>query len=283
MSQYMFNGLLLNPAYAGTHEYFSVSGLHRSQWVQFEESPTSQVFSIDGPVANDKLGVGLLITNDQLGVISQFDVSGNFSYKLNLGAGKLSFGLRAGISSYSANLNDLTYWDQDDPLYAQGNISGELVTKFGFGAYYYTDKFFAGLSVPTIYSLDDNIISENSEVSDYFTQHYYLNSGYVFETSSILAIKPSVLVKFEPAAPVQVDLNCNFMFFQKFWLGAGYRSGDALVGMVEYNVTPQLRAGYAYDYTLSDIADYSSGSHEIMIAYDFGKKVDAKTRSPRYF
>jgi type IX secretion system PorP/SprF family membrane protein len=90
-------------------------------------------------------------------------------------------------------------------------------------------------------------------------------------------------VKYEPAAPVEVDINCNLLFFEKFWLGAGYRTGDALIGMVEYNVTPQLRAGYAYDFTLTDIADYSSGSHEIMIAYDFGKNVEVKTRSPRYF
>lgn len=283
MSQYMFNGLLLNPAYAGTHDYFSVSGLHRSQWVNFEESPVSQVFSLEGPIAGDKLGVGLLISNDQLGVTSALDVSANFSYKLNLGAGKLSLGLRAGLSNYTANLNDLVVWDTDDPLYAQGDISGELVTKFGFGAYYYTDKFFAGLSVPTIASLDDNIIDDASDADNYFTQHYYLHSGYVIEASSVLAIKPSILVKYEPAAPVEVDINCNLLFFEKFWLGAGYRTGDALIGMVEYNVTPQLRAGYAYDFTLTDIADYSSGSHEIMIAYDFGKNVGVKTRSPRYF
>lgn len=279
----MFNGLLLNPAYAGTHEYFSASALHRSQWVKFDDSPVSQVFSIDGPIAKNKLGVGLLVTNDKLGVTSALDVSGNLSYKLDLGVGHLSFGLKAGISSYSANLNDIVVWDNDDPLYAQGNISNEMVTKFGFGMYYYAEKFYAGLSVPTIYSMDKSIISDNSEESNFFTQHYYLNTGYVIETSSIFAIKPSILVKYEPSAPVEVDLNCNFLFFQKFWLGAGYRTGDAIVGMLEYNITPQLRAGYAYDYTLTDIADYSSGSHEIMIAFDFGKNVQIKTRSPRYF
>lgn len=283
VSQYMFNGLMLNPAYAGTHDYFSVSALHRSQWVQFDDSPVSQVFSIDGPVAGDKLGVGLLVTNNKLGVTSQLDVSANVSYKLDLGPGKLSFGLRAGLSNYTANLNDLVYWDTDDPLYAQGNISGELVTKFGFGAYYYTDRFYAGLSVPTIYSLDDNILADGTQVDNYFTQHYYLNTGVVIEANSILDVKPSLLMKLEPNAPLQVDVNCNLLFFDKFWLGAGYRSGDAVIGMVEYNITSQLRAGYAYDFTTTDIADYSSGSHEIMIAYDFGKNVEVKTRSPRYF
>lgn len=283
VSQYMFNGLLLNPAYAGTHDYFSASVLHRSQWVQLDNAPVSQVFAIDGPVANDRLGVGLIVSNDQLGIVSQLDVSANVSAKFRLGAGDLSFGLRGGISSYSAALSDVEVWDVDDPLYSQNNISGEMVTKFGFGAYYRTRKFFAGVSVPVIYSLDDNILGELSTVDDYFKQHYYAHVGGVIEATPSLAIKPSVLVKYLPAAPVEVDLNCNLLFYNRFWIGAGYRTGDALIGMLEYNITPQFRVGYAYDYTLTDIQDYSSGSHEIMLGFDFGRDVDIKTRSPRYF
>jgi len=283
VSQYMFNGLMLNPAYAGTHPYFSASALHRSQWVQFEKAPVSQVFSIDGPVANDKLGIGLLVHNDKLGVTSQLDVSANISYKLDLGSGKLSFGLRAGFSNYSAKLSDVIVWQAGDQVYERNDISGEFIPKFGFGMYYYTEKFYAGVSVPNIYSLDDNILIEESQDEGYFDQHYYFNTGLVIEPSSTFAIKPSILVKYVPSAPVEVDLNCNFMFFRKFWIGAGYRTGDALIGMLEYNITPQLRAGYAYDFTLTDIADYSNGSHEVMVAFDFGKRVDIKTRSPRYF
>lgn len=283
VSQYMFNGLLINPAYTGTHDYFSASALHRSQWVQFEKSPVTQVFSIDGPVANDKLGVGLLISNDKLGVTSELDVSANFSYKLDLGVGKLSFGIKAGFSSYSAKLSDVVVWESGDQVFERNDISGEMVSKFGFGLYYYTEKFYAGLSVPNIYSMDDNLLLEESQADGYFDQHYYFNTGYVFEPSSVFAVKPSILVKYQEAAPVEVDINCNLLFFQKFWVGAGYRTGDAFIGMLEYNITPQLRAGYAYDFTTTDIADYSNGSHEIMVAYDFGKNVGIKTRSPRYF
>jgi type IX secretion system PorP/SprF family membrane protein len=283
VSQYMFNGLMLNPAYAGTHAYFSANALHRSQWVQFEKAPVSQVFSIDGPISNDKLGIGLLVHNDKLGVTSQLDASANISYKLLLGSGKLSFGLRAGFSNYSAKLSEVVVWQSGDQVFERNDISGEFVPKFGFGMYYYTDSFYAGLSVPNIYSLDDNILIEESQDEGYFEQHYYLNAGVVIESNTTLTIKPSILVKYVPSAPVEVDLNCNFMFFRKFWLGAGYRTGDALIGMLEYNITPQLSAGYAYDFTLTDIAEYSNGSHEVMVAYDFGKRIEIKTRSPRYF
>ena len=283
VSQYMFNGLLLNPAYAGTHDYFSASLLHRSQLVNLDNAPTTQVFAIDGPVAKDKLGLGLIVSNDQLGIISQLDVAANLSVKFQLGKGNLSFGLKGGISSYSADLSSVEIWDVQDQVYNQNNIQGELVTKFGFGAYYYMDNFFAGISVPVIYSLDDEILPELTNQNNYFTQHYYANVGGIIEAGPSLAFKPSILVKYLPNAPVEVDLNCNALFFNRLWLGLGYRTQDALIGMVEYNITPQLRAGYAYDYTLTDIQTYSSGSHEIMIGYDFGKNVSIKTRSPRYF
>lgn len=283
VSQYMFNGLLLNPAYAGSHDYFNASLLHRSQWVQFDKAPVTQVFAIDGPVANNRLGVGFLVTNDQIGITSQLDIAANLAYRLPLGQGNLAFGLKAGVASYSADFNEVVVWDEGDDVYVQSNINGEFVPKFGFGVYYNTDQWFAGLSVPVIYSLDDQLLLPESIEDAYFQQHYYLNGGMVFEVNPALAIKPSTLIKYTPNAPVEVDLNCNVLMFQRLWLGLGYRTGDAFVGMVEYNITPQLRAGYAYDFTTTEIKDYSSGSHEIMLGFDFGKNVLLKTRSPRYF
>lgn len=283
VSQYMFNGLLLNPAYAGSHDYFSTSILHRSQWTAFDGAPSNQVFSLDGPVANNKLGIGLIVTNDTHGIIQQLNVALNGAYRLPLGNGHLALGLKVGFGSYSANLSDAIIWDEADEVYSFSNINGEFVTQIGFGAYYHTDKWFAGFSIPTFESLDDNILQDASILERYFTRHFYGNAGYVFEPSANLAIKPSVLVKYEASAPVEVDINCNFLLSQKLWLGAGYRTGDALIGMIEYNLTPQFRAGYAYDYTLSEIANYSSGSHEIMLGFDFGRDVQIKTRSPRYF
>ena len=283
VSQYMFNGLLLNPAYAGSHPYFSTSLLHRSQWVNFDQAPTTQVFGIDGPVLNDKLGVGFHVTNDRLGIISQLEFGGDLAWRTPLGAGNLALGVRANVASYSARLSDVTIWDENDQVYTANDIQGQLVTKFGFGAYYNTDRWYVGVSVPVIYSLDDKIIFDVNINPNYFTQHYYLNGGAVFDVGYNVAIKPSALVKFTPAAPVEVDLNCNFLLYKRLWLGAGWRSGDAIIGMIEYNITPQLRAGYAYDFTLTAIRQYSTGSHEIMLGFDFGKNVDIKKRSPRYF
>jgi type IX secretion system PorP/SprF family membrane protein len=283
VSQYMFNGLLLNPAYAGSHDYFSASLLHRSQWVKFDKAPVTQVFAIDGPIANNRLGLGFLVSNDQIGITSQLDVSANLAYRLPLGPGNLSFGIKAGVASYSANFDEIIVWDEGDEVYVQNNISGEFVPKFGFGVYYNTDNWFAGISVPVIYSLDDQLLLPASIEDAYFQQHYYLNGGVVFEVNPALAIKPSVLIKYVPNAPMELDLNCNVLLYQRLWLGLGYRTGDAFVGMLEYNITPQLRAGYAYDFTTTEIKNYSSGSHEIMLGFDFGKNVQLKTRSPRYF
>ncbi|MDZ4751581.1 MAG: type IX secretion system membrane protein PorP/SprF [Flavobacteriales bacterium] len=282
ISQYMFNGLVLNPAYAGTHPYWSTSVLHRSQWVNFDKAPVTQTLCIDGPIAKRKLGLGFTLSNDKIGITRQMEAGANLSYKLFLGSGNLSFGLRASVASYNADLTDAKIWDAGDPVY-QNNIQGEMIPKVGFGAYYYTTKWYAGFSVPVVYAADQNIIPDNSDLNRYFTNHMYLHAGYVFEPSLTLAVKPSVLVKYEAGAPVEVDINCNLMFFQKYWLGVGYRTGDALVAMAEWNITPQFRLGYAYDYTLTDIADYSSGSHEVMLGFDFGKDVSLKTRSPRYF
>ncbi|MFZ6051724.1 PorP/SprF family type IX secretion system membrane protein [Halocola ammonii] len=283
VSQYMFNGLFLNPAYAGSHEYFSASALHRSQWVNFDGAPSTQLVSIDGPLADNKLGVGLIVSNDRIGITNQFEASANFAYHLETGAGKLSFGLRAGLSMYSADFNEIQNWDENDPVYQNGNIENQAIPKFGAGIYYYTDKFYAGVSVPTIIAADDNLIPEGSSQSSFFEEHFFLNAGYVFETSGPIAIKPSFLAKYQQAAPMEFDINCNFYYNNFIGLGVGYRTGDAVVGMLDINITNQFRVGYAYDYTLSDINDFANGSHEIMLGFDFGKNVDIKTRSPRYF
>ena len=172
ISQYMFNGLVLNPAYAGTHPYWSTSVLHRSQWVGFDRAPVTQTLCIDGPIAKRKLGLGFTLTNDKIGLTKQMEAGANLAYKLFLGSGNLSFGLRASVASYSADLTDAKIWDVEDPVYAN-NIQGELIPKVGFGAYYYTSKWYAGLSIPVIYAADDKIIPQNSDLNRYFTNHMY--------------------------------------------------------------------------------------------------------------
>jgi type IX secretion system PorP/SprF family membrane protein len=282
MSQYMFNGLILNPAYAGSHSYWGVTALHRSQWVKFDKAPSTQTLGIDGPIAGGKLGLGFNVSNDKLGITNQLDFGANLAGRVSLGSGWLSAGIRLGATSYSAKLTDAVIWDAQDPVYAN-NLNGKLVPKIGLGLYYYTRNWFVGLSTPTILAKDDAVSFESSGWNSFYKTHLYLNGGYVFEVSPDLALKPTVLLKFQGAAPVEMDLNMNVFFMRKFWLGAGYRTGDAMVILGEWNITNQLRLGYAFDYTLTAIKNYSNGSHEIMLGYDFGKNVDIKARSPRYF
>jgi type IX secretion system PorP/SprF family membrane protein len=282
ISQYMFNGLVLNPAYAGSHSYWSATALHRSQWVKFDKAPSTQTAAIDGRIAGGKLGLGFNLSNDAIGVTNQFDLGVNLSSRVSLGAGFLSAGIRLGASRYSANLTDLDVYQDGDPVYAN-NINGEIAPRLGAGLYYYQRTWFVGISVPSILAMDEKIANYSEGMNSFYRAHAYLNAGVVIESSPDLAFKPSILVKMQGNAPVEVDLNLNILMLRKFWIGAGYRTGDALIAMLEWNITNQLRIGYAFDYTLSDLQRYSNNSHEVMLGYDFGKDVNIKARSPRYF
>jgi type IX secretion system PorP/SprF family membrane protein len=274
VSQYMFNGLFLNPAYAGSHDFANATVLHRNQWVNFDGAPKSNLLAFDAPIANNTMGLGLLVINDNIGLMPSTDILANYSYHIKTSSkGKLSLGLRAGISNETFNRDGLLNVDINDPLY-QGNQSF-WVPKFGFGAYYYTDKFFAGLSIPTLAAFGGDNLRE-------YTRHYFLNAGYVFNISNNIMFKPSTLIKYEASAPLQADINANFLFMNRVWLGASYRTGDAVVGILELQITPNFRLGYAYDATTTPIRNYSGGSHEIMLAYDFGRTI-TKVRNPRLF
>jgi len=283
VSQYMFNQLFLNPAYAGSHPYMSGSLLHRSQWLQVEGAPRTSMMALDAPLLNGKMGAGLSVVHDQIGVSRDLDIAGHYAYHLRLGPeSKLALGLRAGVSVYSARLSQLTYWDASDQVF-QGDITNKPVGKFGFGVYWYDLYSYVGLSVPTIHATDKGLVQNiNGAVTNYFTQHYYLHAGHVFNLNESFDLKPSTMVRFTPAAPVEADINCNVLYRSRIWLGLGYRTGDALVGMLEYQVNPMLRIGYAYDMSTSRLRTYTSGSHEVMLGLDFGKE-PIRIRSPRYF
>ncbi len=283
VSQYMFNQLFLNPAYAGSHPYMSGSLLHRSQWLKVEGAPRTSMMAFDAPLLNGKMGAGLSVVHDQIGVSRDLDIAGHYAYHLRLGPeSKLALGLRAGVSVYSAQLSQLTYWDADDQVF-QTDITNKPVGKFGFGLYWYDLRSYVGLSVPTIHATDKGLVSQiNGSVTNYFTQHYYLHAGHVLNINESFDLKPSTMVKYTAAAPIEVDLNCNVLYRSKVWLGLGYRTGDAFVGMLEYQVNPMFRIGYAYDMPTSRIRTYTSGSHELMLGLDFGKE-PIRIRSPRYF
>ncbi len=284
-SQYMFNGLFLNPAYSGTHSFAEATALYRAQWTGFDGAPKTQTFGIDGPLANELMGIGLTFSNDKLGDTRQTEIFANYSYHLFLdetGNTRLSFGLRAGFSDYTAKLTDTKVFDNGDPVFSQ-NQDNAFVPKFGAGVYVYSKLWYAGISVPTIFAADKNVrFNINDAGKRYFEPHTYLTVGYVLKPNYDLRVKPSILIKYLPDVPLQVDLNCNLLIKNTFWIGASYRSGDAIVGILEYNIGSDFRVGYSYDFTTSALNDYNSGSHEIMLSFKFAKET-VKTKSPRYF
>ena len=282
MSQYMFNGLFLNPAYAGSHKYFSSSLLQRTQWVGLAGAPTTLLVAVDGPLSDQKMGVGLIIAQDKIGVTTQTDVYANYSYFLKLGEGKLGFGIKAGASQYTAKVSDLTVWDIGDETFSGINRTS-LLPKFGFGTYYYAQRWYAGFSIPELIAYDPNHnFNLSMESSSSIRKHYYLTTGYVFDANEKLKIKPSFLIKYQNRAPMQIDINLTAMYINTIALGFSYRSNDAVTVMFEYQANERFRVGYAYDVTTSEIRKYSSGTHEIMLGFDFGKDI-IKIKTPRFF
>ena len=279
-SEYMFNGLAINPAYTGSREVLSLSLLHRDQWVGIKGAPVTQTLSIHGPLKNDKIGIGLYAYNEEIGVTRQQGFYLNYAYRIRFGSSKLAFGLKAGLDLCQSNWSDIEIVDQNDkafesnsPIYVKPNV--------GAGFYFYNKKYYAGLSVPLLLTnrLEYN---EKIEVSHNFKNYNtMLTAGVLFKLNNSFKVKPSFLIKYHQASPMQFDLNANFIYRDIAWLGFSYRLDDAVVAILQYQITPQLAVGYAYDYTLSELNKYGNGSHEIMIRYELGFKV--KAYNPRYF
>ncbi len=285
LSQYMFNNLLVNPGYAGSKRYASASLLYRNQWVKFDGAPNTFVATLHGPTRTRKVGLGLTLASDKIGVTSRYDVYGSYAYHIALNQKmKFAIGMRGGFSYYNAKLSQLTVWDKPDPLFdppTQTNI----LPNFGAGAYLYSEKFYAGLSVPELLSYDPTRpLSFNiaNNIVPHQVRHYFFTVGGAIEVSPDFVLRPAALIKYTQNAPVEFDFNMNFLIKKILWIGGAYRTGDAAVGMIELQATKQLRIGYAYDFTTSELKNYSNGSHEIMIGYDFGYDIQ-RIKTPRYF
>jgi type IX secretion system PorP/SprF family membrane protein len=283
ISQYMFNGLFLNPAYSGSHKYVTSTLLHRTQWVNFPGAPKTLLLAVDGliPSKSENMGLGLIVSHDQIGATQQTDIYANYAYQLKLKKGKLAFGIKAGVTNYVFKSDNLTVWDANDQVFAAKKTA--WLPKFGFGAYYFCEKWYAGISIPTLVAYDaHHDFSFDVNKGSFLNRHYYLYGGYVFKLNEKFKLKPSTLIKYLPGAPLQADINLNLLYMDKLWIGASYRSMDAVVFMIEYQTNARFRVGYAYDLTTTKIRNYSAGTHEIMIGYDFGKNY-IKEKTPRYF
>jgi type IX secretion system PorP/SprF family membrane protein len=280
-TQYMFNGLVVNPAYAGSDKYLNATLQARQQWIGFKGAPTSQMFSAHNSSANKRNGIGILIERETMGVNQTFNGYIMYAYKINFKKSVLSLGLQAGVSNYQQRLTELNVpQGANDPSVAS-NASYTL-PNFGAGIYYSSKHFYLGLAVP--YLLENTFDTSNPVLTARQSRNYFLNSGFVFDLSSSLKLKPNVFVRYVSGAPVNVDLNLNLLIKEVLWIGCSYRVKNSINPLIEMLVTPKLRIGLTYDIPISAMAGIYSGSPEAMINYRFiNKKRPSRILSPRYF
>jgi type IX secretion system PorP/SprF family membrane protein len=281
-TQYMYNTMTINPAYAGSRDVFSAAVLHRSQWLGFDGGPASQTLSAHSPIKDGKMGLGLNIVNDRIGVTQETDINAVYSYAIEVSRfTKLSFGLNAGIKMLNVDFNDLNRLDPSDVEFAN-NIENRFSPQVGLGALLYNDQYFVGLSVPAL--LRNDRFSENA-VSDATVRdrlHYYLTAGLVFDITPTLKFKPSILVREVSGAPLLAELSSNFLVNDKFTIGAAYRLNSAFSGLFAFQVSDSILMGLAYDRDNSTLSNYNDGSLEFFARFELFKKYK-RMYTPRFF
>lgn len=274
-TQYMYNTISVNPAYAGSRGTLNVTALHRNQWAGIDGNPKTSTLSIHAPLRNDRVGLGLSYINDNLGFEQTNYVYGDFSYSVPVTeAAKLSFGLKAGFTNYV-----LETPDANDPFF--NSSFNNWSPNFGAGVYISTNKWYAGISSPRILNTDLN----EGEFEALERNSYYAIAGLVFNLSENTKFKPTMIAKFTNGAPATYDLTANFLFSEKFWIGASYRFNDAsnFGALIDYQATKDFRIGYAYDIPTGDIRPYTTGTHEVILIYELRLKSKGPVISPRYF
>ncbi|WP_282117922.1 PorP/SprF family type IX secretion system membrane protein [Maribacter aquivivus] len=284
-TQYMYNTISVNPAYAGSRGVLSIAALHRSQWVGLDGAPTTQTLNFHTPVS-DHVGLGLSVVNDEIGNGTNQDtyIDAAFSYTVNTSEeGKLSFGLKAGGHLFNVDFTKLRNYGAETNL---PNIDNKFSPNFGAGIYYHTDQFYAGLSVPNFLQTEhfDSSDTNSSSLIAQERMNFYLITGYVFELRNEVKFKPAALIKAVKGAPLQIDLSANFLFNDKFSLGAAYRWDSALSALFGFQLNDQLMLGLAYDKETTDLGAtrFNDGSFEIMLRYEFLNKYK-RVITPRFF
>jgi type IX secretion system PorP/SprF family membrane protein len=278
-TQYMYNTININPAYAGSRGVMSIFGLHRTQWVGLDGAPTTNAFSINTPINNSNLGVGVSFVNDKIGPTNDNTISADLSYTIQTSEEfKLSFGIKASGNLFNLDVNRLNPADANDPNLQ--NFNNEFSPNFGAGIYLHSDKMYFGLSVPNF--LQDSKYNDNEVAVFQERMNFYAIGGYVFDISPSVKFKPAFLTKLVTGSPLQVDASANFLFFDKLMLGAAYRWDAAMSALAGFQVTDGLFIGYSYDRETTQLRNYNSGSHEVFLRFELFNKV-SKLVSPRFF
>jgi type IX secretion system PorP/SprF family membrane protein len=284
-TQYMYNTININPAYAGSRESMNVFILHRAQWVGLDGAPITNSVSVNTPINGSKVGIGVSILNDKIGPSDENNIAVDLSYSINTSRDfKLSFGLKATANILNVDFNRLNRYDLNDYSF-ETNIDNKFSPNIGVGLYLHSNNTYIGLSAPNL--LETNHFDRYAGIgsSTYIAKekiHYYFIAGHVFDLSGNMKFKPSILTNLVQGAPLQVNLSANFLINEKFVAGVAYRWSAALSAMVGFQASDSWFIGYGYDLETTKLANYNSGSHEIFLRYELFNKYD-RIVSPRFF
>jgi type IX secretion system PorP/SprF family membrane protein len=278
-TQYMYNTINVNPAYAGSRGALSIFALHRTQWVGLDGAPVTNTVSVNTPFNNSKLGLGVSIVNDEIGPSTNNSISADISYFIPVSESyRLSFGVKGTANIFDIDVTKLNPGDQTDPEFQ--NMDNEFSPNIGAGLYLHSQKGYLGFSIPNF--IETNAYNDN-DVAVYKEKiNYYLIGGYVFDLSSAIKFKPTFMSKMTDGTPLQLDVSGNFMFNEKFTVGVAYRWSASLSAMVGFQITDGLYLGYAYDFETTELDNYNSGSHEIFLRFEMFRK-NSKMVTPRFF
>lgn len=271
---YILNPLTINPAFAGSRGALNIAAFYRRQWVGVPGAPETITIAADALLQNAKVGLGIIIVNDKIGVTKENSFKSDYSYKIGIGNGSISFGLGAGLKTTNTDWSKLVVLDPGDEYYL---IASKVfvVPDFSFGLYYTNLKYYLGISIPNLIGYKYNFDKEGYSLKINPHQYVYLfNSGYIFDIGSKTRFIPSTLVYYSPSEKLQFDINAHFNFFDRFWIGGSYRSTQSVAGLFQFALNYQFKIAYSYNFEFSKLGRYNNGSHEIMIRYEFRYKVD---------
>lgn len=280
-TQYMFNEMFINPAYAGSREHMAMTALYRNQWVGMEGAPKTQTFSAHTPLRNEKIGVGLNILHEEIGVTQDFSVFGSYAYRIPMQKGFFSMAVSGGIIHHQEQLLEVRTQDQGD--YSFLGTPKLTVPNVGFGTYFSNRNFYVGLSIPRmLQNKVDAVTGKAQNKMNLPYWHYYLMGGYVFTLNESVKLKPTFMTKIVSGAPVIADIGAHVLLNEVLWLGGSYRTSDSWAAVMSIQLNKQMRLGYSYDYTLTELQRFNNGTHEITLGFDFSFDKN-KVVTPRYF